>query len=133
MANVLLDTGPLVALFKRNDHHHTRAVEWFKASRHRLLTTLPVVTEAWHLVSPSAQLRLTEFAGRALDVLDLGDDALDRIHELVSKYRDRPMDFADASLVLLAERVDVFAIATIDVNGFSAFRSRSGKRFRLLF
>jgi predicted nucleic acid-binding protein len=133
VASVLLDTGPLVALFKRNDHHHVRAVESHKRNRHRLLTTLPVITDAWHLVAPAAQLKLTAFSALALNVVDLGEDALDRIHDLVSQYRDRPMDFADASLVVLAERVGVLAIATIDVNGFTAFRSLSGKRFRLVF
>jgi uncharacterized protein len=99
----------------------------------RLITTLPVVTEAWHLVAPSAQIKLAEFAAKALSVIELGEDAMQRIHELVVRYRDRPMDLADASLVVLAERTGTQAIATIDAAGFGAFRTGSGKHFRLVF
>lgn len=133
MANVILDTGPLVALFKRNDHHHARAVAWFRSNTHRLVTTLPVLTEAWHLVSPPAQVKLVEFAARAIGAADLGDDAVERIARLVARYRDAPMDFADASLVVLAELIGTDAIATID-RGFAAFRiGARRRRFRLVF
>ena len=125
VANVIPDTGPLVALFKRNDRHHPLAVDWFKRNKHRLLTTLPVVTEARHLVAPPAQQKLTAFAALTLSVVDFGEDALERMHDLVSRYRDCPMDLADASLVLLADRTSVPSIATIDVSGFATFRSSS--------
>lgn len=133
VANVILDTGPLVALFKRNDHHHTTAIAWFRSNKHRLITTLPVMTEAWHLVAPGAQVGLVEFAAKAISVVELGEDAMQRIHDLVVRYRDRPMDLADASLVVLAERTGTKAIATIDSGGFAAFRTGSGKQFRLVF
>jgi uncharacterized protein len=133
VANVILDTGPLVALFKRHDQHHARAVAWFKHNRARLLTTLPVVTEAWHLVAPSARVTLSAFCARLLIVPDLGDDAPQRIHVTLARYADGRMDFADASLVLLAERTKTFALATIDLGDFAAFKFASGKRFRLVF
>jgi uncharacterized protein len=133
VANVILDTGPLVALFKRNDQHHARAVQWFKRNRARLLTTLPVLTEAWHLVAPSARLKLSTFCARAVAVPDLGEDAPSRIHSTLERYADGRMDFADASLVLLAEHSDTLALATIDLGDFAAFRLASGKRFRLVF
>ncbi len=69
----------------------------------------------------------------ALRVVELGEDALQRMHELVARYHDQPMDFADASLVVLAERTNTQAIATIDSAGFSVFRCGSGKHFRLVF
>lgn len=133
MANVILDTGPLVALFKRNDHHHAAAVDWFRRNKQRLITTMPVVTEAWHLVAPAAQVKLIEFTAIALSVVELGEDAMRRMHELVARYRDQPMDFADASLVLLAERTSTPAIATIDARGFAAFRYGADRHFRLVF
>jgi uncharacterized protein len=133
VANVILDTGPLVALFKRNDRHHTPALAWFKRNKQRLITTLPVVTEAWHLVAPTAQVQLVEFVTKAVSVIDLGEDAMQRMHELVVQYRDRPMDFADASLVVLAERTGTNTVATIDSRDFSALRFGAGKHFRLVF
>jgi len=131
--NVILDTGPLVALFKRNDRYHAPAVEWFKRNRAQLLTTLPVLTEAWHLVAPSSRLKLTAFAASALSVPDLGEDAVSHIHGLVARYVDHPIDFADASVMLLAERTGVLSIVTIDVGDFSAYRLPSGKRLQLIF
>ena len=133
MANVILDTGPLVALFKRNDHHHRRAIDWFERNRARLLTTLPVLTEAWHLVTPSTRLKLSTFCARVLTVPDLGEDAVSRIDAILGRYADNRMDFADASLALLAERSNTLALATIDLGDFATFRLSSGKRFRLVF
>ena len=67
MASVLLDIAPLVALFKRNDKYHKRAVAWFKAHRGTLLTTQAVVTEAWHLVYEPARLPM-DYAGATRSV-----------------------------------------------------------------
>ncbi len=57
VASVLLDTGPLVALFKRNDTFHKKSVDWFARNRAELVTTHAVLTEAWHLISPPAPAR----------------------------------------------------------------------------
>jgi uncharacterized protein len=129
VANVILDTGPLVALFKRNDHHHRQAVEWFRRNKARLLTTLPVLTETWHLLTPHARPVMTAFATRALAVPDLGDDALQRIQDILVAYDDRLLDFTDATLVLLAERTGERSIATIDVRDFASLAPPSGRRF----
>ena len=133
MASVLLDTGPLVALFKRNDTHHARAVAWFKAQRGVLLTTQAVITEAWHLVSAPARLPLARFAAAACEVCELGAEGPARVLTILERYADLPMDYADATLIVLAETRRITAIATIDVRDFSIYRLSNGKALKLVF
>lgn len=133
MASVVLDTGPLVALFKRNDTHHARAVSWFKGQRGTLLTTQAVITEAWHLVSAPARLPLVRFVNSACEICDPGMQGQARIEAMLERYADVPMDYADATLVVLAELQKISSIATIDVNDFSAYRMANGKSLKLVF
>ena len=62
-------------------------------------------------------------------VLDLGADALAELDRLLRQYRDRPMDLADASLVLLAERTGLTEILTIDRVDFDIYRLADGRSF----
>ena len=133
MASVLLDTGPLVALFKRNDTHHARAVARFKDHGGPLLTTQAVITEAWHLLSEPARLPLARFVTAACEVHDFGTQGQARIVATLERYADLPMDHADATLVVLGELLHVASIATIDVNDFSAYRLANGKALTLVF
>lgn len=133
MASVLLDTGPLVALFRRNDAHHARSVAWFKTHRGPLLTTQAVITEAWHLLSQSARLPLVRFVAAACEVCEFDVNGQARIVAALERYADLPMDYADATLVVLGELQKVRAIATIDVNDFTAYRLATGKALRLVF
>ena len=133
MASVLLDTGPLVALFKRNDTHHARAVAWFKDHGGPLLTTQAVITEAWHLLSEPARLPLVRFVTAACGVHDFGTQGQARIAATLERYADLRMDYADATLVVLGDMLHVNSIATIDVNDFSAYRLANGKALKLVF
>jgi predicted nucleic acid-binding protein len=132
VASVLLDTGPLVALFKRNDHDHARAAAWFKRHRGPLLTTHAVVAEAWHLVTPSARLALMHFVAAAVDVCELRPSSISRVVALLEKYADLPMDYADATLLTLGEQQGVYSIATIDTVDFSVYRSSRGRALKLV-
>ena len=133
MASVLLDTGPLVALFKRNDTHHKRATAWFEAHRGGLLTTQAVVTEAWHLVSESARLPLVRFVMAACEIREFDAQGQARILATLERYADLPMDYADATLLVLGEIEKAVTVATIDVNDFSVYRLANGKALRLVF
>ncbi|MGH8727209.1 MAG: type II toxin-antitoxin system VapC family toxin [Burkholderiales bacterium] len=130
MQSILVDTGPLVALFKKRDEDHRRVTGFLKTIRCRLLTTWPVMTEAWHLVALPSRLALMQWAAAGLEICDLGERATDDLLRLLEKYKDRPMDLADASLVLLAEKTGVFDIMTIDRADFDAYRARGNIRFR---
>lgn len=95
-----------------------------------LVTTWLVVTEAWHLLSDPARLAMMRWinSGGAA-VFELGADSGKRMLALLEKYRDRPMDVADASLVVLAERTGVNEILTIDRADFDVYRLPGGRRF----
>ena len=133
MAGVLLDTGPLVALFRRNDAHHRPAVAWFRQHSGPLLTTQAVVTEAWHLLREPVRLSLVRYVTRACDVRELGRDGQARVLHALERFADTPMDYADATLLVLAEVESVYAIATIDTGEFSAYRTASGKALKNVF
>ena len=133
MASVLLDTGPLVALLKRNDNHHARAVAWFKNQRGAILTTQAVVTEAWHLVSRPARLPLVRFVTSACELCEFDAEGQARIVTVLERYQDLPMDYADATLLVLGEIEKVSSVATIDVSDFSVYRMTNGKAMSLVF
>jgi predicted nucleic acid-binding protein len=126
--SILVDAGPLIALFDRDDRHHHRAVEFVAACRSRLVTNIPVLTEATFLLrfSVGAQRDLLLWAHRSLDIDQATSADLPRIAALLDKYRDMPADFADASLIALAERLNLSRVASVD-SDFAVYRTL-GKR-----
>lgn len=137
MARALVDTGAVVALINRADRHHAAAVEWFKRFRGQLLTTEAVVTEtAYVLAGSPAHLRAALIwferarAAGLLLVEPVSDYAA--LSRIIAQYASLPCDYADASLIALAERTGVTAIATVDQRDFSVYRLRGRKRFRIV-
>lgn len=129
---ILVDTGPLVALFDPADGSHERCVETLAAIEEPIATTVPVLTEAFHLLGPASigAQRLMDFiAGDGLQVLHIDDSALNRAFESMEKYADKPMDLADASLVALAEQLDLQTVFTLDRTDFAIYRIKRGHRF----
>ncbi len=130
---ILVDTGPLVALFNPKDNYHPRCLDILQSLREPLLTTIPVLTEAFHLLVPGSKraLALGAFVQKkGLTVWSLDDDSLTTALILMEKYADKPMDFADASLVTAAQLLDVQRIFTIDRNDFLSYRIASGHTFK---
>ncbi len=122
---ILVDTGPLVALFDPADGDHGRCVEVLET----ITTTVPVMTEAFHLLGPASvgSLRLMEFVtDGGLQVLFFDDRGLQRSFELMAQYSNVPMDLADASLVAVAESLNLRKIFTIDRNEFATYRIKRG-------
>jgi predicted nucleic acid-binding protein len=128
--NIVVDTGPIVALFRRRDQDHARVVRYLRENPCLLVTTCHVVTEAWHLLSGPARITMMRWidAGGAV-VFEIDADGAKRMLGLLEKYHDRPMDIADASLVVLAERTGVNEILTIDRADFDVYRLPNGRRF----
>ena len=136
MKTWLVDTGPLVAYLDRNDPKHEQVVPVWNRFSGRFETTSAVITEAMQLVAGTASGPdlLAELVLRSgMEVLDLCQPrALREAARLMAKYAGTPMDFADATLVLLAEKLGVNEILTLDRRGFSVFRIRQRQPFRLL-
>lgn len=128
---ILVDTGPLVALFDPHDARHGRCVNVLKSIREPLKTTIPVLTEAFHMLEPESRESdgLRDFIGsRGLSLWFFDDASLSRAFELMVVYADHPMDFADASLVVAAERLGARKVFTVDRNDFETYRVRRGHR-----
>jgi predicted nucleic acid-binding protein len=123
---VLVDTGPLVALFDPSDHAHERCLKQLgRLENRRLVTTLAVLTEASYLLdfSKRAQQALLAFVARgAVEPLHLAAPAVECAALLMSKYQDLPMDFADATLMTLAEALGTTAVFTLDRRDFAVYR-----------
>ena len=128
---IVADTGPLVALFDPAEGDHQRCADILARIQEPLYTTVPVLTEAFHLLTPASigAQRLMDFVtARGLNVWFLDDRALVRAFELMAKYADHPMDLADASLVVLAETMKLRKIFTIDRGDFATDRIKQEHR-----
>ncbi|CAN5139090.1 PIN domain-containing protein [soil metagenome] len=125
MSRLLVDTGPLVALLNRGDPDHERCAEYLKHERAQLLTTWPVITEAMYLLRRSVVARgaiLTMIQAEELEPADILA-LVERIAALIDKYEDLPMDFADATLVAVAEQERLDTVFTLD-DDFQIYRVR---------
>ncbi|MSQ06937.1 MAG: PIN domain-containing protein [Dehalococcoidia bacterium] len=129
---ILVNTGPCVALFDPQEGHHRRCRETLESIREPLLTTAPVLTEAFHMLSPESygSSRLREFIARGgLSVWFMDGAALQRAFALMEQYADHPMGLADASLVVAAEKLNTRKVFTLDRRDFAAYRVRRGHRY----
>lgn len=137
MARALVDTGAVVALVNRADRHHQAAVDWFRSFRGTLLTTEAVVTEAAYVLAASTahqRAALVWFERARSTGLLFVEPAADytALAAIIARYASLPCDYADATLIALAERTGVHSIATIGQRDFSVYRIGGRKRFRIL-
>ena len=134
MKKILIDSGPLIALFDRNDKYHLASVKFIKSNNSELVTTLASVTETLHLLDFNRNAQI-DFLGwvnvGAVTLETITSIDLQRIKELTIKYSDLPMDFADACLVFLAEKLNISTVATID-RDFDVYRLKGKKPFTTL-
>jgi len=131
---VLVDAGALIALLDRSDGHHEAAARSIATLTDTLLTVMPAVTEAMHLLSriPRGQDALFDLIeDEAVSLADLGEPDFRRMKALMRKYRSLPMDFADAALVRVAERERLTRILTFDRH-FEIYALPGRARFVLL-
>jgi predicted nucleic acid-binding protein len=134
-AEALVDTGAILALLDRSDRWHRICVGAFPSLRLPLITSEAVLTELFHLVGDNR--REMEGAWKfvrsgALELAVIADGELAAVHALMSRYWDRPMDFADATLVYLAKREAVSTVFTVDRADFETYRIDGRRRFRIL-
>lgn len=128
---MLTDTGPLVALLDKDDNLHTSCVEAAKRlPKEPMLTTWPCLTEAMYLLGTTGGYRYQAklWAVRSSGALTLHEataEEIARMSVLMEKYKDTPMDLADASLVAAAESLGLKRIFTID-SDFYVYRLADG-------
>ena len=135
MRRVLVDTGPLVALFNRDDQYHAVCAEALRELPAPLFTCWPVITEAaWLLRShPKAvQDLLAGIEGGLLELLSLDGGEARNIAQLLKRYASIRPQLADAVLVYLADREGIDTIFTLDQRDFSVYRFRRKKRFHIV-
>jgi predicted nucleic acid-binding protein len=136
---VLVDSGPLVALFNRSDAWHERVLLWIQAnSQARMLTTWPVLTEVCALlarrIANEAALDFLRWASEGALVLDAPSaedlsDTLGNVLRISECFRDLPFDLADASIAEAALRHGIQHVLTID-SDFDVYRDAKGKALR---
>ena len=134
MPGVLVDASALIALLDRDDAAHQRCVEALKRVREPLSTVWPALTEAMHLLADTprgADALCDMVSDEALLLLGLEAADMARMKMLMQKYRDLPMDFADAALVCAAERNRITCIVTLD-HHFQVYRLPRRARFAVL-
>jgi uncharacterized protein len=132
---VLIDTGPWVALIDRSESKHGECVKWLKNFEGEVFTSEAVLTEVLYLLnfSVSAQEAALDFIlSGAVTLLSLALESILRVKELMKKYHDLPMDFADATLVCLAEELSIDHMVTLDKKHFSIFRLAGKRPFIIL-
>lgn len=132
---VLVDTGPIVAILSESDAHHHACVEQLQRLSNPLLTCWPVITEAaWLLRAyPLAVGRLlSSFNCRPFDLLPLTEADLSGIAAILARYRGLGIQLADASLLHLANREGIETMFTLDRRDFGVLRLARGKKLRLI-
>jgi len=134
-ALALVDTGPIVAMINRADPWHHTCVSSFQSLHAPLLTSAAVLTETFHLLgnrTHDVDAAWQFVRSGAVTIGPITDDDLSALNRLTSRYRDRPMDFADATLVHLAQRESISLIFTIDHDDFETYRIEGRRRFRIV-
>jgi len=132
---VLVDAGPLVALLDQADPEHEACVATLRTLRDSLITVWPAFTEAMYLLGrswPGQKALWSRLETQALALAPLDETDARRMRELMEKYRDLPMDLADAALVRVAERESMTRIFTLDRRHFSIYRPGRRRRFSIV-
>jgi predicted nucleic acid-binding protein len=133
--SALIDTGAILAILDRDDKWHRACVAAFKELRLPLITSEAVLTELFHLVGDNRVEKdeAWRFVRSGTVVLaTIADNELTDVRALMSRCWDRPMDFADATLVHLAKRESLSTILTVDHADFQTYRIEGKRGFRII-
>jgi len=133
--DVLIDAGPLIALFDKDDNYHEKIKEFIKNKDYKFHTTTAVITEVLHMLDFSVKVQINFLEWIMLGgilLYEIKQTNLGKIIELTKKYSDRPMDFADATLVLAAEQSGIKKIISID-SDFDVYRLPGKVRIENIF
>ena len=132
---IIIDSGPLIALFHSGDNHHRNVRDFLGKHRYRFISTLAVITEVTHFLSASLPAQMDFFEWVINDgviLIDINLKDMPRIMELAKKYADLPMDFADATLVIAAEKTGIKEIISLDKD-FDVYRLPGREKIRNVY
>ena len=131
----IIDTGPWVALIDRSESRHTECVQWLKNFSGRLYSTEAVLTEVLYILnfSITAQSAALDFVLQSVvEIVPSNPESLKKIKNLMKKYADLPMDFADATIVCLATETGMQNIVTFDKRDFAIYKLPKKKSFTIM-
>ena len=132
---ILIDAGPLIALFDIDDNSHKKVKDFFTGRHFLFISTLAVFTEVSHMLDFSVKTQCDFFEWAMLHgviIADINQNDLPRITELTKKYADLPMDFADASLVVASEKSGIKEIISLDKD-FDIYRLPGREKIKNVF
>lgn len=132
---IAIDTGPLVALFDKDDQYHKACGHALKGIKETLITTWPVLTEVMYLLnfSPRNQELCWEFIeSGVINIFHLNTHHLPLIRRIMKKYQELPMDLADASILIMSEEKRITKIFTLDHKHFMVYSPAHTKFFQLI-
>jgi predicted nucleic acid-binding protein len=135
VTQILVDTGPLVAILSSEDEHHDICVNTLRQMPGPLLSCWPVITEAaWLLRSYPRAVRqlLGSIDGSFLELLPLAGAEAEAVATLMKQYEDIRPQPADAALVYLAMRERIETVFTLDHRDFSIYRTGRKRKFRIV-
>ena len=137
---IIADTGFWLALLDKKDNYHEAVNAFAPKINEPLISTLPVITEVCYFLQQRChQLKAVAFLNaqqqaNLFRLFEINDAHLSRMAQLMTQYADLPMDFADASMVLVAENLGHGRILSTDQRDFHTYRWKNTKPFQnLLF
>ncbi len=125
MQKTIIDSGPIIALFDKNDKYHAKVLEFFKGFQGELITTWSVITEVSHMLDFNLKVQIDFLKWvelGALQIYSIEQDELSHIIKMMSKYTNVPMDLADSTLMYIAQKENIQNIVSID-SDFDIYRT----------
>ncbi len=135
LKTILIDAGPLIALFNKDDMYHKKILDFIRRKKLQFVTTTPVLTEVMYMLNFNINVQLDFLRWIMMEgvtIHELLQHDIARIIDLTDKYSDCPMDFADATLVIAAEKTGIRQIISID-SDFDVYRLPGKVRIQNIF
>jgi len=135
LKKALIDSGPLVALFDKDDNYHQKALNFIQQNKFILYSNLAVVTETFYLLQFNINVQklfIRWIKDGAVFILDFNQIEFTNIFSLLEKYQDIKPDFADLTLVVQSEKTNIYNVATID-SDFYVYKLKNKKYFKNVF
>ena len=134
---ILADTGALYALVNRSDGWHDRVRTWWEANIEPVVVPVTVIPEATYLIGTRLGTRhevtfVRGLAAGEVGIEPLALEDLARAADLMVAYSDLPLGFVDASIVAVAERLQIDTLLTTDRRRFTVVRPAHVPRLRLV-